>query len=239
MKVGFVQSGAIGDIVIALPAAKWYVDRGYDVFWPIDHRYVSFFQRAAPYVNFLTVPPGVSAYDWHLGVPKQLLADLQVKDIFTMYLRLESGSGKFEFGQPLFLPEALKFDEYKYAIANVPFSEKWNLVIHRDPQGKAKVLEAIQAHLPYTLVHQAPAGSMRDIVVNMGAELVGRAVHVQNLTDSPFDWIAAFEQASLLAVEDSVHANVIEQLNLMVPKHLFLRSPCSHCPVFKNGWKFR
>jgi hypothetical protein len=134
MKVGFVQSGAIGDIVIALPAAKWYVDRGYDVFWPIDHRYVSFFQRAAPYVNFLTVPPGVSAYDWHLGVPKQLLADLQVKDIFTMYLRLESGSGKFEFGQPLFLPEALKFDEYKYAIANVPFSEKWNLVIHRDPQ---------------------------------------------------------------------------------------------------------
>jgi hypothetical protein len=135
MKIGFVQSGAIGDIVIALPAAKWYVDRGYDVFWPIDHRYVSFFQRAAPYVNFLTVPPGVSAYDWHLGVPKQLLADLLVDDIFTLYLRLESGSGKFEFGQPLFLPEALKFDEYKYAIADVPFSEKWNLVIHRDPQG--------------------------------------------------------------------------------------------------------
>jgi hypothetical protein len=90
---------------------------------------------------------------------------------------------------------------------------------------------------PWCTSHLQGAG--RDIVVNMGAELVDRAVHVQNLTDSPFDWIAAFEQASLLAVEDSVHANLIEQLNLMVPKHLFLRSPCSHCPVFKNGWKFR
>lgn len=239
MRVGFVQSGAIGDIVIALPAAKWYVDRGFDVFWPIDYRYLGFFRRAAPYVNFLEVPQGVNPYDWHLGVPYKLLAQLQVKDIFTLYMRLESNGKKFDFGQPYFLTEALKFDEYKYAIANVPFTEKWNLALHRDPAAEARVLEAIGAHRAYTLVHQAPGGSCRDIVVNLGDELVERAVHVQAITDSPFDWIAACEKASLIAFEDSVHANVVEQLNLMVPKQLFLRSPCAYTPVFKNGWKFR
>lgn len=85
MRVGFIQSGAIGDIVIALPAAKWYVDRGFDVFWPVDYRYISFFQRAAPYVNFLSVPAGAISYDWHLGIPNQLLSSLQVKEIFTLY----------------------------------------------------------------------------------------------------------------------------------------------------------
>ena len=44
MKIGFIQTGAIGDIVIALPAAKWYVDRGCQIFWPIDSRFFDFFK---------------------------------------------------------------------------------------------------------------------------------------------------------------------------------------------------
>ncbi|MFI3155448.1 MAG: hypothetical protein QX199_04755 [Methylococcaceae bacterium] len=238
MKIGFVQTGAIGDIVMALPAAKWYVDRGFDVFWPIDSRYIGFFQRAAPYVNFLSVPAS-NGYEWHLGIPNQLLASLQVQEIFTLYSYIRNGDQRFDFGQPPFLPDALKLDEYKYAIANVPFAEKWNLVINRNPDGEAKVLESIEAHLPYSIVHDAPAGAGRNIMADIGAEIIGRTVRIQEITDSPFDWIAAFEQAALIACEDSLHANIIEQLNIEVPKYLFLRSRCSHTPVFKNGWKFR
>ena len=45
MKIGFVQTGSIKDIIIALPAAKWYVERGFDVFWPVDYKYISFFKK--------------------------------------------------------------------------------------------------------------------------------------------------------------------------------------------------
>lgn len=239
MKVGFIQSGAIGDIVIALPAAKWYVDRGYDVFWPIDYRYVSFLQRAAPYVNFLSVPEGTSGYNWHIGVPAQLLESIGVTEKFILYSNIWSGGERFEFGQPPYLPESLKFDEFKYAITNVPFSEKWNLIIDRDIHGEEKVLEAIEAHIPYSLIHNAPAGLGRNIVEEMGSSNIHRVVRIHEVTDNPFDWIAAFERASLIACEDSLHANLVEQLNIMGTKYLFLRSKCSNTPVFKNGWMFR
>jgi hypothetical protein len=239
MKIGFVQTGAIGDIVIALPAAKWYVERGFDVFWPIDYRYISFFKKAAPYVNFIEIPNGASSYDWHLGLPKKLLNDLGVNEIFILYAHLSSNGEKFEYGQPAFLPDSLKFDEYKYAIANVPFSEKWNLDITRDVIAEEIILELISAHKPYTIIHNSPAGRGRDISNEINDKLQGNLVLIQEITSSPFDWIAAFEQASVIACEDSLHANIIEQLNIEVEKYLFLRSSCGSTPVFKNNWKFR
>jgi hypothetical protein len=66
-----------------------------------------------------------------------------------------------------------------------------------------------------------------------------RIVKVSNLTSSPFDWISAFQGAESLAMEDSLHANLVEQLNITVQKYLFLRSGCRQTPVFKNGWVFK
>jgi hypothetical protein len=239
MKIGFVQTGAIGDIIIALPAAKWYVERGFDVFWPVDYKYISFFKKAAPYVNFIEIPNGVSSYDWHLGLPKKLLNDCSVNEIFILYAQLSSNGEKFEYGQPAFLPDSLKFDEYKYAITNVPFSEKWNLDIKRDVIAEEIILELISAHKPYTIIHNSPAERGRDISNEINDKLQGNLVLIQEITSSPFDWIAAFEHASVIACEDSMHAIIIEQLNIDVEKYIFLHAPCNETPVYKNNWKFK
>jgi len=239
MKIGFIQTGAIGDIVIALPAAKWYIDRGYQVFWPIDSRFFDFFKKSAPYVDFLSVPFGTNSYDWHLGHPIRLFNKLNVTEYFILYSYLGSGGNKFEFGQPPNLPESLKFDEYKYAICCVPFSEKWNLQLERHMSAEESILEQISAHIPYSIIHSSPAGNRNDIEESLNKEQVYRVVKVTNLTDNPFDWISAFEKAQLLAMEDSLHANVVEQLNLPVKKYLFLRSSCKLTPVFKNAWIFK
>ena len=239
MKIGFIQTGAIGDILIGLPAAKWYADRGYEVYWPIDQTYIHFFQRAAPYVRFLPVQPGTPSYDFLLGLPQKALLDHGVKDVFTLYIYLGSNGQKFEFGQPPRMPDSLKFDEYKYAITGVPFGEKWNLQIERDRDAEARVLEAIQAHIPYTIVHESPAGNRRNIETQLADAERGRVLRVQAITDSPFDWLAAFEQAQVIACEDSLYANLVEQCNITAKKYLFLRSQCRETPVFKNGWLFR
>ena len=239
MKVGFIQSGAIGDILIALPAAKWYADRGYEVFWPINQSFVPFFQKAAPYVQFLPVPPDAPSYDYLLGLPQRALAAHGVTDIFILYIYLGSNGQKFEFGQPPRMPDALKFDEYKYAITGVPFAEKWNLHLERDADAEARVLEAISAHIPYTIVHESPAGNRRNIESQLPPSEATRVLRVQTITDSPFDWLAAFERADIIACEDSLYANLVEQHNIATKKYLFLRSACRETPVFKNGWLFR
>lgn len=239
MQIGFIQSGAIGDIVIGLPAAKWYVDRGYDVYWPVSSSYFNFFKFAAPYVRFLSVPVELNSFDFLLGYPRKLLFDLGIQDIFTLYVYLGSNGERYNFGQPENLPDSLKLDEYKYALTGVPFSEKWNLQIVRNKPAEDLILEAIAAHFPFSLIHEAPSGRRRGIDQALPEGDRQRVVKVSELTPSPLDWLAAFEAASVIACEDSVYANLTEQSNLMNKKYLFLRSGCRDTPVFKNGWIFR
>ena len=59
MKIGLIQSRGIGDIIIGLPIAKYFVDQGHVVLWPINEEFMSSFVNAAPYVEFLPVKRGV------------------------------------------------------------------------------------------------------------------------------------------------------------------------------------
>jgi len=54
--LGLIQSRGIGDIIIALPIAKYYHDRGVEVYWPIDARFLPSFQNAVDYVKFIPFP---------------------------------------------------------------------------------------------------------------------------------------------------------------------------------------
>ena len=35
MKIGILQPGRLGDIIICLPIAKYYADQGFEVVWPM------------------------------------------------------------------------------------------------------------------------------------------------------------------------------------------------------------
>lgn len=239
MKVGLVQTGAIGDIVIGLPIAKWYADRGADVFWPVDDRFVSFLQPAAPYVRFLPVNTqifGTNTAHYFLIAPYQLLTGEGVNHIFTLYSHMSG----VDLGHRN-LAHALKFDEYKYAVTGVPFEEKWNLHLVRNQENESRVLERIGAHEKYTIVHETGGvGSnfTREVAKDFDPAVYGKIVRIEEFTNSPFDWIGAFERAEHIACIDSLHANVIDQLNIRTPKSLYLRSPINFTPVFRGGWRF-
>ena len=55
MNIGIIQPGRLGDLVILLPAAKYYADRGYTVYWPIMSQYVEMFSEVIDYVTFISV----------------------------------------------------------------------------------------------------------------------------------------------------------------------------------------
>lgn len=231
MRVGIIQSAGIGDIIIALPIADYYLDRGAEVVWPIHEKLFPSFAAANPRVKWISVDakPGV-----RYTTPRLLLEDMACDHAFSLYSR----SHVNEWIQEPLLARSLKFDEYKYAVARVPFSEKWRLRLVRDAAREQALFDRLNITGPYVCVHDA--GSNATANVTPGADWLNgqRLIHVEPLTDNPLDWLMVLERADRLIMLDSCLANAVEQLNFQQEKYLILRSNAQLTPVFKNGWRF-
>jgi len=232
-RVGLIQSDGIGDIIIGLPIAKSFADAGAQVFWPINEKYVSFFTPAAPYVNFIPVPRN-DPEDFFIGIPRAELRARQCEEVYVLYNWILQDDKHLQRKE---LIEHLKFDEYKYAAAGVPFSRKWELEIVRDRAREMALHQSLDIRGPYICIHRRG----HDVVANFGMPQAWESlqvVEVDQRTDSPFDWIYTLEHASKIVCIDSLFANLVEQLNLPNEKHLILRLPNPYMPVMKNGWQF-
>ena len=136
------------------------------------------------------------------------------------------------------MTRSLKFDEYKYAIAGVPFERKWTLDYTRDLKREQALFERLNINGDYVCIHDQ-AWTMKQSV-ELTSEMTGGLpeVRISAMTESIFDWRLVIEGAAKLIMVDSCYANLVEQLNLGNDKSLILYSPVSFTPVFKNGWKF-
>ena len=239
MKIGLVQTGAIGDIVIALPIACYYLNQGHEVYWPIDKRFVEFFSEAEPRVTFIPVDSdrGTNTLEYFLKDPYAYLGRVGCDKIFTLYSHLTG----IDLGYPR-LARSLKFDEYKYAVAGVPFEEKWNLKIVRNAAREHRLREMLDLKKDYVVVHEdGGIGSNFKLEIQLPDSITEthQILRIKPLTSSPFDWITIFEGAKQLAMIDCIHANIIEQLRISVQKILYLRSDVRYTPVFASGWELR
>lgn len=229
-RVGLIQTRGIGDIIIALPIADFFIQQGYDVFWSIDEQVVTAFQQAKPEVNFIAVTKGV---DWLLKKPLNILQQHDCERVIILYSYLKHDE-VYDKG----LLRSLKFDEYKYAISGVPFSNKWNLILHRDHKRELALHNKLGITKPYICVHLRGTKFKADITLPKPWSDNYQIIEVDKITDNPFDWIYTFENAAKLVFIDSCFSNLVEQLNLTNEKYLILRSVCSLTPVMKNGWRY-
>ena len=239
MKIGLVQTGAIGDIVIALPIACYYLNQGHEVYWPIDKRFVVFFSEAEPRVTFIPVDSdrGTNTLEYFLQDPYAYLGKVGCDKMFTLYSYLTG----INLGHPR-LSWSLKFDEYKYAVAGVPFEEKWNLKIVRNFDREQMLREMLNLKKDYVVIHEeGGVGSNFKLEIKIPDDIADthQIIRIQPLTSSPFDWITIFEGAKQVAMIDCLHANIIEQLRIPVQKTLYLRVPINTTPVYASGWKFK
>jgi hypothetical protein len=230
MKVGLIQTRGIGDIIIALPIADFFLDRGDEVHWPIDEVFVPMFRRVKPDVHFIPIAR-TATYDYFHDTPLARLRDVGCQRIIPLYSFLRERAVHDQR-----LTKALKFDEYKYAVAGVPFARKWELRIHRGHEREEHLDRRLNITGPYICVHRE--GTDRTIDVDLPREWLDqyRLVDVSPMTDSIFDWITTFERAAKLVLLDSCFANLVEQLNIQVEKYFVLRSAIYLTPVLKNGW---
>ena len=236
MKIGLIQTRGLGDIVIAAPIAMYYIDRGCEVFWPIDSEFISSFSDAFPKINFLPIHQsitGASSAQYFYYAPLEELNRNNCEVIFCLYSHLTG----FDFGYKR-LQEALTFDAYKYAVAKVPFQEKWNFHPRRNPAREARVYEMLGLNIneKYNIVHDQGSNISLEIDSYIENKDI-KTVKISAITDNIFDWISVIERSESVYFIDSVYANITEQLNIKVKKSFVIRSAVSLTPVLVNSWK--
>jgi len=232
MKIGIIQTRGIGDIIIALPIAKHWVDQGHTVVWPVYEPFVRPFAEAAPYVQF--VPLAGSDGDWMFPKPLEALRASGCDRIVPLASYIQGAP------QLLARPELariMKFDQYKYAVAGVPFREKWNLQINRNRDREEALFARVVRDKEFAVCHLTGSHFRANLDVQSMAG--GRQViEITDLTDNFFDWIAVIERASLRIMIDSCFSNLTEQLNIPGKKIFLVRSAWEFTPVLLGDWSY-
>jgi hypothetical protein len=240
-RIGLVQTGRVGDIIIALPIAAAFAEQGHEVLWPVNSAYLSFLPDAAPWVKFIPVTlktPDTWGKEELFEIPHAELVARRCDAIHVLYSALRSENGPLPGAvQNERLAQFLKFDEYKYAVTGIPFSEKWNLKLKRDLAREARFFDSLRITRPFICVHRIGSNFTADIAIPEEWKTEFQMVEIDG-PGTPFDWITTLERASKLLMIDSSFANLVEQLNLPNEKYMLLRSPGLLTPVYRNGWQF-
>lgn len=235
--IGIIQSRGLGDLIIALPIALHYREQGYDeILWPICEEFISTMTRAAPWVTWIplkTTRDG-SFFYWHA---EKNLKYRGCEEIVCLYQYL---SNMPELSDPDLFP-ILKFDQYKYAVAGVPFKNKLRLgeCITRDPVAEARVYSKVVKQDRYIVVHTA--GSDLTLKLDWSdAEAQGyQVVEIrEGVTDNAFDWLKVIEGAESLYLIDSCFANMVDCLDIHRDKWFIRRSKMDLTPVLLSDWNY-
>lgn len=211
-KIGIIQSRGLGDIVIALPIAQHFHQQGYSVHWPICNEFVSSFKDAAPWVNWLAVPTDVQGLFFY-DTPKKLLAEQGIGEDETLYLYQFLNSQPDLTDQDLFA--MMKFDQYKYATAGLPFRLKWELAacITRNHQREQSLYDKMVKQPQYMVYQQKASDVEYDWDLSwVDADL--QQIEISAETDSIWDWLKIIEGAESMILIDSVFVNIVDQMNL-------------------------
>ena len=231
-KLGIIQSRGLGDLVIALPIARWYADQGWSIYWPIDEQFLADMRAGAPWVNWVPVPydaPGRYFYD----VPMQRLRNLAVDETICLYQHLTN----HRFSEERYF-QYTSFDQYKYIRAGVPFLEKWNLAgcITRNPEREQALIQELVQNPDYVAVHLEGSSVRADF----DRTIIPPDWQIIEIQPRPgytlWDWLGLLEGAQSIVCVDSVYANLVDQLAIGTDRYFIQRSHIGLTPVHGQDW---
>jgi len=211
-KIGLIQSRGIGDIIIALPIAKYYSDRGYDVHWPIDQRFAPSFSQSVDYVNFIPFKFEANAQGF-LHVPIDLLRKAGCEKLVPLYSYLsgDNSSNKAYFN-------SLKS-------------------VRRDAEREERLYRQLVTQDDYVVVHQQGSNFKAKFAVPSPFRKC-QVIEIAERTENIFDWLGILEKARLLIMIDSCFSNLVEQLGFQNEKVYALRSDVRFTPVLRGNWQY-
>lgn len=221
-RLGIIQPGKIGDIIICLPIAKWYADKGYEIVWPVDKNIINNFIGYVKYVNFVPI-------DFDCFAAHQACFDNSCNRIIDLSFCIPGASA---FNTENFLKQNVySFDEYKYMLADVPLEYKWKLEITRNLEREQQLLQSLNRDA-YILVQNASSDCKVDISINSDSSAI---INIDRRTESIFDWLGAIEKAQQIILIESCFSNLVDQLNISSNKSTLLLKHGYYIATLKDG----
>lgn len=237
MKIGIIQSRGLGDIVIALPIARFYHQQGHDIHWAICAEFIPHVEPYVPWITWHALRTDQGSF--FLEQPRAIYQRLGIDQELCLYQALTGQS----FHERVWFQHT-GFDQYKYIQAGVPFDHKWQLEhsITRRPDREQPLLDLIRQNLdstdqPYILVHLDGSDHRAEFDTTILPPDIP-VIEITALTHSVFDWLTAIEQAHCVICVDSVFSNVIDQMALLDAdsRYFIPRSHIGLTPVLGQHW---
>lgn len=230
-KLGIIQSRGLGDILIALPIARYYYQQGYSIHWPICSEFVAHFEGHCPWIKFhpVTTDQGTFFYDQ----PIQILNNLGCDLILPLYQALTN----HKFHEEVYFQHT-SFDQYKYIRAQVPFLNKWQLkdCITRDHPAEQLLYNKLVKNPKYAVVHLE--GS--DHRARFDESIIPpdwQTIYVTpEHTSSILNWLKILEGAESIVCVDSCMANLVDQMSIEGDLYFIPRSHIGLTPVQGQNW---
>lgn len=222
-KLGIIQPGRIGDIVICLPIAKWYHDKGYEVIWPIEKDMIKHFIGYIDYVTFIPIE-----FDCRLA--HQVCFNNFCSKVIDLAFTVPNANGMNSHNY--LTQDSYSFDEFKYFLADVPFEEKWKLQITRNIEKEEKLKNDVGAFGDYVVIQEKASDSQRHVKWENPDV---KRIDVTPISDSIFDWLGVFENAKQHIFIESCLSNLVDQLNIPVEKNVLLLKHGYYGNLLKDG----
>jgi len=225
-KIGIIQPGKLGDIIICLPIAKHYANMGYSVIWPVFDVYYKMVKEVIDYVEFIPVTSNV--YE----CVNQSIVELKNRDVHKTYDIAATFPGSSCTDEYVALGDGLgdvKFDLFKYNKCNVPFELKWKLEYNRNEIKENEIVQALVKQNNYDVVSIKHSRGTLPVKFESKNQIINI-----NEDYNIFHWRKLLQNAACIALVDSAMANFVEQLNL-TNKKILLRKPGHPTPTFKNN----
>lgn len=188
-KLQLIQPGRVGDILICLPIAKWYYDKGFIVEWVCPKEYHGLFD-GVDYVSPILSPSG--HYDHTIDLSFGLNTSSPVHKIWLERRKsLDS------------------FVRLKYELASVPLSELRTLDYIRNHDKELQLFLKVVHCFPFKLAHTQ--SSYGGSIVLDGEDVI----HLKPIPGfSILDWRLVIEKASEVHCIDSSLLNFVDNLNV-------------------------
>lgn len=234
----------------AFPFCK-FLPVPYDIFKPelgIHNRYW-FEYSYEQLINSGCTPESVFSFPYHEShtITRQDFP-VELRQEFYNKIKHRFHSARQFRGLEMNIHHHLKFDQYKYYIADVPFTQKWTLAPVRNMQREMDLTQRVSdgSGRPYVIAHLEGSDIKIDpegIDMVPFKEKYGDDVQLlvidPSITTNLFDWLSLIENAVAIVTVDSVFANLVDQCCLLhEDKNFILRSPMPMTPVLGFNWNY-
>lgn len=234
-RLGIIQPGRIGDIIITLPIAAHYAGLGYKVIWPIMYPYQAMFQSVVDYVEFVPITDDIGKT--YTEAKKVVQGDEHIDICF--------GFPDAVGNNRLWENQSKTFDEYKYDLAKVSFREKFNLRIRRNRCDEQATYDRVVRQEDYVVLHtltKRGTGSGRTDFGDWGGQQV---IEIDSRYDGEtgvFSWLKILENAKRVILTNSSFLNLVNQLGINEWNRTYYRS-CNRRldikeePILEGEWR--